>query len=77
MEITGAIPLVILPIASFLLMYVHADIEFFVALLLAGFAGFVMDVISIFTERWKFAAFSLLIGVILWMYIWPAAILHL
>ena len=73
-DIVGDVPLAILPIASFLLQYVGHDISFFVLLLLLGFAGFVMDVISIFTERWRIAALSLIVGVILWAYLWPAAV---
>jgi hypothetical protein len=73
-NIIGNLPLVILPIASFLLQYVHQDIPLFVLILVIGFAGFVMDVISIFTERWKIAALSLLVGIALWAYFWPMTI---
>jgi hypothetical protein len=76
-DLTGNLPLAVLPLASLFLMYVHGSVTFYSLLLLIGFAGFVMDVISIFTERWRIAAISLIIGVALWAYLWPAMIARL
>lgn len=73
----GIIPLAVLPLASLFMIYVNGNVTFYSLVLLIGFAGFVMDVISIFTERWRIAALSLVIGVALWAYLWPAMITHL